>query len=298
MNKIFSRLLVFLRRIQVYALVGKSGTGKSFRARLVMEKYNITMLIDDGLLIQNQRILAGKSAKRESAYLAAVRTALFTDRDHRREVRHAMEKARFKRILVIGTSDRMVVKICQALALPEPTKFIRIEEIATAEEIQAAMNHRTTQGRHVIPVPAIEVKRTYPRIMANSMKVIWERGLGLFRRDRTYEKTVVRPEFSQKGSVLMSETALSQMIMHCVEEFEPGIRIRRMSIGANTKGHRIDVHLQVPNRLQLSGSLYNLHHYIVNHVERFTGILIEELNLIVDNVATTSYNTEQDGGSR
>ena len=297
MRKLLSRLVVFFRRVQVYALVGKSGTGKSFRARLVMEQYNITMLIDDGLLIQNQRIIAGKSAKRETAYLAAVRTALFVDRDHRREVRHAIERNRFKRILVIGTSDRMIIKICQALALPEPTKIIRIEEIATTEEIQAALNHRNSQGRHVIPVPAIEVKRTYPRIMARSVKVIWERGLGLLRRDRAYEKTVVRPEFSQKGSVTMSETALSQMIMHCVEEFEPAIRIKRLSIGANSKGHRIDVHVQVPHRLQLSGSLYNLHHYIVNHVERFTGIIIDELNLVVDNVATTTYNTEQDGGS-
>jgi len=51
--------------ILIYALVGKAGSGKSFRARLVAEKHQIDLIIDDGLLIRDHRILAGKSAKRE-----------------------------------------------------------------------------------------------------------------------------------------------------------------------------------------------------------------------------------------
>ena len=55
---IFSKLLN--RGMQVYALVGESGTGKSFRAKLLAQKYGISALIDDGLLIQDDKILAGK----------------------------------------------------------------------------------------------------------------------------------------------------------------------------------------------------------------------------------------------
>ena len=54
------------KKVRVYALVGDSGTGKSFRARLVAEKYDIDLIIDDGLLIRDSQILAGKSAKRET----------------------------------------------------------------------------------------------------------------------------------------------------------------------------------------------------------------------------------------
>lgn len=287
MMQLFSRILWRFRGVQVFALVGKSGTGKSFRARLVMEKYGIDLLIDDGLLIEDQRIVAGKSAKRENAYMAAVRTALFTEKTHRREVRHAIEKSRFRRILVLGTSDRMIIKICSALKLPEPRRIIRIEEIATADEIRTAINHRSVSGRHVIPVPSIEVRRNYPRIMGDSIKVIWKRGLGLARRDKSYEKTVVRPAFSSRGTVTISEAALTQMIMHCVAEQTPGLTVSRVSISTDQRGYRIDVHVKVPYRLELKGSIYSLQQYIVEHVERFTGIIIDVLNIVIDNVTGT-----------
>ena len=92
MIRFVGKLAWRFRGIRVYALVGKSGTGKSFRAKLIMQKHSIDLLIDDGLLIKDQKIIAGKSAKREKAYLAAVKTALFTEKEHRRAVRHALER--------------------------------------------------------------------------------------------------------------------------------------------------------------------------------------------------------------
>ena len=47
-----------LKPCTVYALVGESGTGKSFRSKLLAEKYGIDSIIDDGLLIQNDKICA------------------------------------------------------------------------------------------------------------------------------------------------------------------------------------------------------------------------------------------------
>ena len=72
--------------VKVYALVGRSGTGKSFRAQLVADKYHIPLIVDDGLLIRNDKIVAGKSAKQESNFLTAVKRALFQDTEHLKEV--------------------------------------------------------------------------------------------------------------------------------------------------------------------------------------------------------------------
>ncbi|MEW5817962.1 MAG: hypothetical protein AB1798_21535, partial [Spirochaetota bacterium] len=108
MRGFFHHLIWLLKGVQVFALVGKSGSGKSFRAKLVAQKYGIEMIIDDGLLIYKDKILAGKSAKKEKAFLAAIKIALFDDAEHRYEVRKSLEKAKFKRILILGTSDRMV----------------------------------------------------------------------------------------------------------------------------------------------------------------------------------------------
>ena len=60
--RFFDRVRRWLKGIQVYALVGESGTGKSFRAKLVAQKYRIDLIIDDGLVIKDDKIIAGYSA--------------------------------------------------------------------------------------------------------------------------------------------------------------------------------------------------------------------------------------------
>ncbi|MDR1586615.1 MAG: ATP-binding protein, partial [Treponema sp.] len=106
---------LLLKRIKVFALVGESGTGKSFRAKLVAQKYNIDFIIDDGLLIRDNRILAGHSAKKEKTFLAAVKVALFDEKSHRDEVARRLQSEKIKRILVLGTSEKMVNKIAARL---------------------------------------------------------------------------------------------------------------------------------------------------------------------------------------
>ncbi|MCR3923255.1 MAG: ATP-binding protein, partial [Firmicutes bacterium] len=68
--------------MQVYALIGPSGTGKSHRASYLAFKYEIPLIVDDGLLIAGASVLAGKSAKREATRFAAVKRAIFHDDKH------------------------------------------------------------------------------------------------------------------------------------------------------------------------------------------------------------------------
>ena len=51
--------------IKVYAFVGPSGTGKSYRAQMVAGEYDIKYIIDDGILVRNNDIVAGTSAKKK-----------------------------------------------------------------------------------------------------------------------------------------------------------------------------------------------------------------------------------------
>lgn len=57
----------------ICALVGPSGTGKSHRALWVAKEHNIDYIIDDGLLIRGNGVVAGKSAKREKTRVGAVK---------------------------------------------------------------------------------------------------------------------------------------------------------------------------------------------------------------------------------
>ena len=117
--------------IQVYALVGESGTGKSFRSKIVAEENGIHAISDYGLLIIDDKIVAGHTAKKETTYMGAVRAALFDDKAQRDSVAKAMKEAKIRKILLLGTSEKMVMKIAMRLQLPQPSKIINIKDIAT-----------------------------------------------------------------------------------------------------------------------------------------------------------------------
>jgi adenylate kinase family enzyme len=281
---IFNFLL--FKRKKVFALIGESGTGKSFRAKLVAQKYGVDLIIDDGLLIKDNRILAGHSAKKETSFLTAVKVALFDEKDHRDEVAHRLHNEKFKRILLLGTSEKMVNKIAARLQLHPPSKIIKIEDIASQEEIDKAIRTRRIEGKHVIPVPSIEIKRNYPGIFYEAIKIFKKRSAsaGIGPVPIMHEKSVVRPEYSKHGKVIISETALSQMVIHCVDEYNQEIRIKKILVKDDKMGYRLVITIDVPYGIQLGGNIHELQQYIIENIERYTGILIEEVNIIIDKI--------------
>ena len=282
----FLDFLFSIKRIKVFALVGESGTGKSFRAQLVAQKYEIDYIIDDGLLIKDNRILAGHSAKKEKTFLAAVKVALFDEKAHRDEVARKLQGEKTKKILLLATSDKMAYKIAARLQLPVPDKIIRIEDVSSQKDIEKAIRTRRIEGKHVIPVPSIEVKRSYPNIFYKAIKIFKQKKgpAVLGSSPSVHEKSVVRPEYSKRGKVIISEAALSQMVIHCVDEFNQNVRIKKIVVRDDEMGYRLVITIDVPYGIQLGGNIHELQQYIIENIERYTGIFIEEVNIIIDKI--------------
>lgn len=285
---LFSRLRKF-KKVRIYALVGETGTGKSFRAKLVTHKKNIDMIIDDGLLIRNHRILAGRSAKREKNRVTAIKRAIFEDLDHAHEVRRILESEKFKSILILGTSEKMVARITERLHLPYPDEVIYIEDVASEEEIMAARDSRQLKGKHVIPVPVIEVKQDPAHRIIDTLKIFLKHHPVLFWKKQMAEKTVVQPPFSQRGRLSVSEAALSQMIMHCIREYSEDIGIDRIIIDITASGYEVEVKLKVLFGMIVSELLAGLQDYIITNIEQFSGIHIEAVHLTIDQVDKNSH---------
>ena len=223
--------------------------------------------------------------------MGAVRVALFDDKEHRDEIARALHRMHIKKILILGTSDKMVIKIATRLQLPPPSKIIKIEDISTREEIEKAIRSRQIEGKHVIPVPAIEIKRTYPQIFYDSIQVLLRKknifNKGTAEDGKTFEKSIVRPEFSKHGRISISEAAITQMAMHCVSEFDPGIRVKKLTIKTDSHGYKLIITIDVPFGTQLTGEIHNLQQYVIENIERYTGILIEEVSIIIDKITGT-----------
>jgi hypothetical protein len=285
-RRMLRSVIWMLRGVQVTALVGKSGTGKSFRAQLLAQKYNIDVIVDDGLLIQGQKILAGRSAKRERGAIEAVKAAVFHDPTHAREVLRVLERIRAQRILILATSVKMAVRIAGRLDLPRPQRIISIEDVATEEEIEAALRSRRAQGRHIIPVPPIEVRRDYGHIVIDSITVFLRNKI-LRRHGKVFEKTVVSPQFERRGSVTVSEAALTQMVLHCVSEFAPEFAVERLVVVGDLRQPGLEVALRVPFDAPVAGRLHQLRDYIIASVERFSGLLLDQVDISVDQIDAT-----------
>jgi uncharacterized alkaline shock family protein YloU len=287
MNYLFRHIQWILKGVKVFALVGKSGTGKSFRSKLIADKLGIELLIDDGLLIRGKKIIAGKSAKKEPTYLGAIKTALFDEKTHRDSVIKTLNEEKFKRILIIGTSERMTHKIATRLNLPPISKIIKIEDIATTEEIETAVRSRRIEGKHVIPVPAVEINRNYSQMVYDSVKVFMERKfLNFTKKGKYFEKTVVRPEFNKKGRVSISESALTQMILHCTDEFDSSITIMKISVREEINGYILKMNVSLPYGAEVSERVHSFREYLIDNLERYSGIMIDSVSINVEDFFT------------
>ena len=133
---------IFGNKMKVYAFVGPSGTGKSYRAQMVAGEKNTHFIIDDGLLIKDNEVVAGESAKKASTKVATVKHALFYEEKEKEEIIKAIKRYNPESILILGTSDGMVQKIAENLGLPEISETVYITDVATEQEMETA--RRTT----------------------------------------------------------------------------------------------------------------------------------------------------------
>ncbi len=286
----FNRVKGRLQGMHVYALVGKSGTGKSFRAKLLAEKIDVPYIVDDGLLIHDTTILAGKSAKQEKNYISAIKTALFTDPDHRQEVVRKIQEKKIKKILLLGTSVKMVTRLAETLELPPITQIIKIEEIASQKDIENAIKSRFEEGKHVIPVPIIEVRRDYAQILSDSIRIFFKGGKHPdgTKKSLFFEKSVVQPDFHENKTgrtVSISEAALTQMILHCIDEYDAEVLVKKIKVKMGRSGYGIELSIDVPYGKPLTGDIHELRNYIQNNIQRYTGILIDSLELSIDTIS-------------
>ena len=134
MGKNLSDILNMFQRVQVYALVGESGTGKSYQATALAQRKGFEAIIDDGLLIYKGQIVAGTSAKKCTTKAAAMRAALFNVAEQREEVIKAIEEHKPKALMIIGTSDRMTDIIADQLGFGPIEERIYIEDVSTEED--------------------------------------------------------------------------------------------------------------------------------------------------------------------
>ncbi len=268
--------------MEVYALVGPSGTGKSHQAMNVAYDYGIDTVIDDGLLIKDGFKVAGKSAKREATALGAVKRAIFLDPEHAREIREHLLQLNPPRVLILGTSLRMVVRIAEALHLDKPAKVIKIEEIASEREIKLAKELRENHGMHVIPVPTIEIKKDFPGYLVDPLKYFLKKKND--SRRKIGEKSIIRPKFSMMGKLLISEYAVSQITNYVVLPLSGVSQLNRVVVKMQEDGVTVRLEITARYNIYLPDLAKEIRRELHQQLEYLTGMIVYGVHVIFKSI--------------
>lgn len=288
--EIIDNLLDNRSKMEVYAFVGPSGTGKSYRAQMVAGKYNIRYIIDDGILIKDNEILAGFSAKKEATKVATVKRAVFVDEDQRNEMIKAIKKAKPESILILGTSDGMVEKIAEALGLPKIKHTIYITEVATETEIENARRMRTVEGKHVIPVPTFELKKQFSGYLLDPLQIFKT------SRDRSQyieEKSIIRPTFSYIGNFTISDAVFKEIIEYLAYRSDSINEVLRVVIAKNEMGPSIYVEVEVKFGVNIITELKKFKEKCIKEIERQTSMNVINMRIVAKKIALPSSKKEK-----
>lgn len=257
----------------VIALVGPAGTGKSHRASIVAQDVGAAAVLDDGLLIAGGKIVAGKSAKREATRVAAVRRALLEDAEHASEIRAALARLEPEHLLIIGISADMIARVARNLGLAPPARTIAIEEFASPRQMRKARQIRASQGKHVIPAPTLEVRKSFAGYTVDPLRVFVKVRAERPAPGQFIEKSVVRPTWSSLGRFYIEEVVLAAIAARAAVE-TPGVgRVYQAKVDVDDAAVAFELALGVSYGLFLPKVAEDVAVHVRQVVEHMTGLV-------------------------
>lgn len=269
-------------KVKVYAFVGPSGTGKSYRAQMVASEKGIHFIIDDGLLIKDNEIIAGESAKKAPTKIQTVKHALFYEDAEKKPIEKAIKKYKPAKILILGTSDGMVQKIAANLGLPEVSDTTYINQVATEEEMQTARHIRVTEGKHVIPVPTFELKKDFSGYLLDPLQIFKSKGIG--QKPYISEKTIMRPTFSYLGNFTISDTVFRQIIEFLATKMPEIYKVVRTRVSSSEIGTSIYMEVVVMYGCNIQETLKEFKEKAKREIEKLTAMNVISLDVVAKNI--------------
>lgn len=281
-NILFKDILNNNKKIKVYAFVGPSGTGKSYRAQMVASEKNINYIIDDGLLIKGNEVIAGESAKKAPTKIETVKHALFYTDKEREEMAKAFKKYKPDSILILGTSDGMVKKIASNLGLPDIIETTYITEVATQEEMETARRIRVTEGKHVIPVPTFEIKKDFSGYLLDPLQIFKSKGRG--NKPYISEKSIIRPTFSYLGKFTISDTVFRQIMEYLADRTPEIHKVQKIRVDNFGEGVKLYMEVTIVYGYNVMQGITEFKEKAKKEIEKLTAMNVEEFEVAVKNV--------------
>ncbi|WP_407638092.1 Asp23/Gls24 family envelope stress response protein [Desulfotruncus alcoholivorax] len=184
------------------------------------------------------------------------------------------------KILLLGTSTKMVDKIAERLTLPAIKEYVLIEQIASEKEIRKARRMRTQHSKHVIPAPTIEVRKSLPETIIDPIQVFLRRK-GYQGNRGWLEQSIVRPTFTMYGRLSISQGALGAIATHAAAAVPGVVEVKRSNIIRSEQEVTVEIEVILDITSKITDTSRDIQSKIKKYIETMTGLSIKSINVTV-----------------
>jgi uncharacterized alkaline shock family protein YloU len=174
----------------------------------------------------------------------------------------------------------MINKICKRLNLEGPAKTVYIHQIASKKEIKKARYSRLQEGKHIVPVPSVELKPHFTGYFADLPYNIFSKQR---KEKKDADRSIVRPAFSFYGKLLIADTAIESIIEIIANKMlgvdkVTDVKIRRRT---DSKGITISLEVILFYGVQIFTITRQLQAKIKEKVEYMTAMQVKNVNVSI-----------------
>lgn len=235
-----------------------------------------------GLLIKENEVIAGNSAKKADTKIETVKKALFNNLDEANEIKKAFKKYKVDRLLILGTSDGMIEKIMTNLGLTDLEETIYIQDVATELEMEEARRIRQTEGKHVIPVPTFEIKKDFSGYLLDPLQIFKFKGKNV--KPYISEKSIIRPTFSYLGNYVISDSVLREIIEYLASKTDAIYKINKVRVENNQTGANFYIELTIVYGHNLFETLKEFKKKCKREIENLTAMNVESMEVVAKDI--------------
>ncbi|MBO5650749.1 MAG: Asp23/Gls24 family envelope stress response protein, partial [Selenomonas sp.] len=168
--------------------------------------------------------------------------------------------------------------------LPQIAKIIHIEDVATRQEMEKAQYYRLKEGKHIIPVPTIELKPHFSGYLVDPLQTLFKRSST--QRRRLGEKSIVRPIFSYYGKLVIDDSAIKSIVRASLKKIEAitnvdGMQVKHLMHGNEDQGLKIVCGVVLTYGNHIPTLLAQAQKDVREAVEFMTGMIVHEVNIQV-----------------
>ena len=168
--------------------------------------------------------------------------------------------------------------------MPSIQKIIHIEDIATRSEIEEARFHRLKEGKHIIPVPTIELKPHFSGYLIDPIQSFFKRSRT--KRRRLGEKSIVRPIFSYYGKLVIDDSAIRSIVWSVIggKSFVHkvgAIKVSHRYEGEEDRGLDISCEITLSYGNHIPTLIEQTQNKVCEAVEFMTGMIVNSINIAV-----------------